>query len=117
MDRGYMRDKLTEYAQLMDQETSHYRQAVQTAATALNARTQDKLGRRDLSGTKLMQAVFNPSPKPGGAHLVVDTAGLAADTANGMQTGVMNYAVLARWIDKAAVEMSQAVTPIPKDVS
>lgn len=130
-------------------ETSHYRQAVQTTATALNARTQDKLGRRDLSDTKLMQAVFNPTPRAGVAHLVVDTAGLAADTANGMQTGVMNYAagcfqairnpathedgldwdqqvaleylaalsVLARWIDKATVEMPQAVTPTPKDAS
>lgn len=59
---------------------------------SLNARTQDKLGRRDLSDTKLMNAVFNSSPKAGTARLILDTAGLAADTASGMQIGVMNYA-------------------------
>lgn len=74
-------------------ETSHYRQAVQVAATALNARTQDKLGRRDLSDTKLMQAVFGTAPKSGTAHLVIDTTGLADETAKGMQAGMTSYAV------------------------
>lgn len=127
-------------------ESHHYRQAVQTAATALNARTQDKLSRRDLSDTKLMQAVLSTSPKPGLARLVVNTTGLADDTAAGMQAGVLGFAVgcfqairnpathqddpdwshqlaleylaaisvLARWIDKAAINIPTATaSPVP----
>lgn len=73
--------------------TGHYRQAVQSTATAINAHTQTKLGRRDLSDTKLMQSAFSTSPKPGVTRLVVDTTGLSGDTAAGLQTGALSFAV------------------------
>jgi hypothetical protein len=74
-------------------EAKHYRQAVQAAATALNAHTQNKLNRRDLSDTKLMQAIFSAAPKPGQPCLTVETTGMSGETANGMQTGVLQFAV------------------------
>jgi uncharacterized protein (TIGR02391 family) len=40
-------------------ESHHYRQAVQTAATTLNAKIQDKVQRRDVSDTKLVQEAFS----------------------------------------------------------
>ena len=117
-------------------DAKHFRQAVQAAATALNAHTQNKLNRRDLADTKLMQAIFSSTPKPGQPRLIVDTTGLSGETANSMQTGVLQFAigcfmairnpathesgpdwdpqvaleylaalsVLARWVDKAAVD-------------
>jgi hypothetical protein len=42
-------------------ETHHYRQAVQTAWTTINAKIQDKVQRRDLSDTKLVQDTFSES--------------------------------------------------------
>jgi uncharacterized protein (TIGR02391 family) len=51
-------------------ESHHYRQAVQTAATTLNAKIQDKVQRRDVSDTKLIQEVFSEStPAPGKPRL------------------------------------------------
>jgi uncharacterized protein (TIGR02391 family) len=40
-------------------ETKHYRQAVQAAATSVNAHVQQIVGRRDVSDTALMQQVFS----------------------------------------------------------
>jgi hypothetical protein len=42
-------------------ETHHYRQAVQTAWTTINAKIQDKVQRRDVSDTKLVQDTFSES--------------------------------------------------------
>jgi Protein of unknown function (Hypoth_ymh) len=42
-------------------ESHHYRQAVQTVATTLNAKIQDKVKRRDISDAKLIQEVFSES--------------------------------------------------------
>jgi len=53
-------------------ETHHYRQAVQTAWTAINAKIQDKVQRRDVSDTKLVQDTFSESaPAPGKPRLRV----------------------------------------------
>jgi hypothetical protein len=40
----------------------HYADAVQRAATFLNANVQDKVGRRDVSDSELMREVFSTSP-------------------------------------------------------
>ena len=51
-------------------ESQHYRAAVHAAATAINAHTQTKLGRRDAADDKLMQEAFSASdPSPGKARL------------------------------------------------
>jgi hypothetical protein len=51
-------------------ESHHYRQAVQAAATTLNAKIQDKVQRRDVSDTKLVQEVLSESaPAPGKPRL------------------------------------------------
>lgn len=47
-------------------ETGHYREAVQTAATSVNAHIQDRVGRRDVSDYKLTTELFSdrdPEPK------------------------------------------------------
>lgn len=43
-------------------ETGHYRSAVHTAASAINAHTQAKLQRTDVSDDKLMQEAFSDRP-------------------------------------------------------
>jgi len=51
-------------------ESEHYRLGVQAAATAINAHTQTKLSRRDVSDDKLMQEAFSTSPpEPGKKRL------------------------------------------------
>ena len=130
-------------------ETGHYRQAVHTAASAITAKTQAKLNRRELADKKLLQEAFTSAPRPGVARLVVDTAGLSGESASGMQAAVNNFAagcyqgirnpaahehdvdwdeqpaleylaalsVLARWIDKARVEIpSRSVSPQRRQV-
>ncbi|MEU4803000.1 TIGR02391 family protein [Actinosynnema sp. NPDC023587] len=43
-------------------QSRHYRAAVQTAATAINAHLQDKVGRRDISDDKLIGRCFSENP-------------------------------------------------------
>lgn len=51
-------------------ETGHYRAAVDAAARAVNAHTQSKVGRRDISDTDLVNQSLAPEkPKPGHAYL------------------------------------------------
>jgi uncharacterized protein (TIGR02391 family) len=53
-------------------ESHHYRQAIQTAWTAINAKIRDKVGRRDVSDAKLVQDVFSKdAPAPGVTRLRV----------------------------------------------
>jgi hypothetical protein len=53
-------------------ESHHYRQAVHTAWTTINAKIQDKVQRRDVSDTKLVQETFSESaPVPGKLRLRV----------------------------------------------
>ncbi len=49
--------------------SEHYRAAVDAAATAINAHTQNKVGRRDVANDDLMNQVFTEKPKPGQAYL------------------------------------------------
>jgi hypothetical protein len=50
--------------------TNHRREAVQAAATLINAQTQTKVARRDLSDSDLMNQVFSKNdPEPGKARL------------------------------------------------
>ncbi|MFF9215766.1 TIGR02391 family protein [Streptomyces viridosporus] len=51
-------------------ESRHYRAAVHAAATSINAHLQDKIGRRDVSDTKLVQeALSDKAPEPGKPRL------------------------------------------------
>lgn len=51
-------------------ESEHYRAAVHAAATSINARLQNKLGRRDVSDAKLVQeALSDKAPEPGKPRL------------------------------------------------
>ncbi|GLY37234.1 hypothetical protein Amsp01_032580 [Amycolatopsis sp. NBRC 101858] len=43
-------------------ETRHYREAVQAAATSINAHLQDRAGRRDISDYKLAAELFSEKP-------------------------------------------------------
>lgn len=45
-------------------DPARYRHAVQAAATAINDHTQNKLDRRDIADTHLMQEAFSPSIHP-----------------------------------------------------
>lgn len=50
--------------------TNHRREAVQAAATLVNAETQTKVGRRDVSDTDLMNQIFSKNePEPGKPRL------------------------------------------------
>ncbi len=51
-------------------ESNHYRAAVHAAANSVNAHLQDKLGRRDVSDTKLLQEAFSDkAPEAGKPRL------------------------------------------------
>jgi uncharacterized protein (TIGR02391 family) len=50
-------------------ESAHYRAAVDAAATAINAHTQTKVGRRDISDNDLMNQAFTEKPKAGQVYL------------------------------------------------
>lgn len=47
-------------------QSGHYRSAVEDAAKKVNAETQNKVGRRDLSETKLFQEAFTEKPAEAG---------------------------------------------------
>lgn len=49
--------------------SEHYRAAVDAAATAINAHTQNKVGRRDVANDDLMNQVFTEKPRPGQVYL------------------------------------------------
>ncbi|MCZ8380357.1 hypothetical protein O6P37_15925 [Mycobacterium sp. CPCC 205372] len=50
-------------------DSQHYRAAVNAAATAINAHTQTKVGRRDVSDDDLMNQVFTEKAKEGQPYL------------------------------------------------
>lgn len=70
----------------------HFGQAVQRAATFLNAHVQDLLGRHDVSDATLMQQAFSPAaPEPGKPRL--RWPGKDDDlTVKAMRGGIMNFA-------------------------
>lgn len=72
--------------------SGHYRSAVEDAAKKLNAETQNKLGRRDVSETDLFKQAFSlDSPAPGKPRLrrMMDDG---SDTYKSMQRGAMALA-------------------------
>lgn len=102
-----LRDKLGDNAPTMDVarlhpwvwngaaslwRTGHYRHAVNQAAIHLNAETQSKVGRRDLSETKLFQQTFSlDDPKSGQPRLrLMDNDG--SDTFKSVHRGAMALA-------------------------
>jgi hypothetical protein len=74
-------------------DSGHYRLAVQAAATAINAHTQTKIGRRDVADNDLMQEAFSTNaPQPGKPRL--RCPGNPADpTVQSRQRGALQYAV------------------------
>lgn len=73
-------------------QSGHYREAVEGAIKKLNAETQNKVGRRDLSETKLFQESFSTdAPKAGKARLrrMKDDG---SDTYRSVQRGAMALA-------------------------
>ncbi|MGW0019930.1 TIGR02391 family protein [Rhodococcus sp. NPDC003382] len=73
-------------------QSGHYREAVGGAIRKLNAETQNKVGRRDVSETDLFKQVFSTDePKPGKSRLrrMKDDG---SDTYKSVQRGVMTFA-------------------------
>jgi len=73
-------------------QSGHYREAVEGAMKKLNAETQNRVGRRDLSETDLFKQSFSlDEPKPGKARLrrIKDDG---CDTYKSVQRGAMNLA-------------------------
>ncbi|OLT97533.1 TIGR02391 family protein [Mycobacterium syngnathidarum] len=73
-------------------QSGHYREAVGGAIRKLNAETQNKVGRRDVSETDLFKQVFSlDEPKPGKSRLrrVKDDG---SDTYKSVQRGAMSLA-------------------------
>lgn len=73
-------------------QSGHYRSAVEDAAKKVNAETQNKLGRRDISETKMFQEAFSEKPpEPGKSRLRRMTPD-GSDTYRSMQRGAMAFA-------------------------
>lgn len=73
-------------------QSGHYRSAVEDAAKKVNAETQNRVGRRDLSETKLFQEAFSEKPaEPGKARLRRMTPD-GSDTYKSVQRGAMALA-------------------------
>lgn len=73
-------------------KSGHYRQAVEDALKKVNAETQNKVGRRDISETSLFVEVFSEkSPEPGRPRLrrIVDDG---SDTFKSVHRGARSYA-------------------------
>lgn len=73
-------------------QSGHYREAVEGAIKKLNAETQNKVGRRDVSETDLFKQVFSmDEPKPGKSRLrrMKDDG---SDTYKSVQRGAMTFA-------------------------
>lgn len=73
-------------------QSGHFRSAVEDAAKKVNAEAQNKVGRRNLSETKLFQEAFSEKPaEPGKARLRrIEPDG--SDTYKSMQRGAMALA-------------------------
>lgn len=73
-------------------QSGHYRQAVTDAATKLNAETQNKLGRRDISETDLFKQAFSlEAPQAGKPRLRV-MADDGSRTYSSVHRGIMAFA-------------------------
>jgi len=73
-------------------QSGHFREAVEGAIKKLNAETQNKVGRRDVSETDLFNQAFSTSsPQPGKARLRRMTPD-SSKTYEGVQRGAMQFA-------------------------
>lgn len=74
-------------------DSGHYRLAVQAAATAINAHTQTKLGRRDVADDTLMQEAFSPNPSQPGKPRLRSPGDPSDPTVQSRQRGALQYAL------------------------
>lgn len=73
-------------------QSGHYRSAVEDAAKKVNAETQNKVGRRDLSETKLFQEVFSDKPAEHGKSRLRRMKPEDSNTYRSVQRGAMALA-------------------------
>lgn len=73
-------------------QSGHFRSAVEDAAKKVNAETQNKLGRRDLSETKLFQEAFSEKPAEAGKPRLRRMQPDGSDTYKSVQRGAMALA-------------------------
>ena len=73
-------------------QSGHYRSAVEDAAKKVNAETQNKVGRRDLSESKLFQEAFTEKPAEAGKARLHRMAPDGSDTYKSVQRGAMALA-------------------------
>ncbi|MGV1037841.1 MAG: TIGR02391 family protein [Candidatus Nanopelagicales bacterium] len=73
-------------------QSGHFRSAVEDAAKKVNAETQNKAGRRDLSETKLFQEAFSEKPAQSGNARLRRMANDGSDTYRSVQRGAMALA-------------------------
>ncbi|HVW88418.1 MAG TPA: TIGR02391 family protein [Gaiellaceae bacterium] len=73
-------------------QSGHFRSAVEDAAKKVNAETQNKVGRRDLSETKLFQEAFSIDPPSAGKPRLRRMQNDGSDTYKSVQRGAMAFA-------------------------
>ena len=73
-------------------QSGHYRSAVEDAAKKVNAETQNKVRRRDVSETKLFQEAFSDKPAELGKPRLRRMANDGSDTYKSVQRGAMALA-------------------------
>ena len=73
-------------------QSGHYRSAVEDAAKKVNAETQNKVGRRDLSETKLFQEAFSEKAAESGKVRLRRMTQDGSDTYKSVQRGAMALA-------------------------
>lgn len=73
-------------------QSGHYRSAVEDAAKKVNAETQNKVGRRDVSETKLFQEAFSLDPAQAGRPRLRRMVADGSDTYKSVQRGAMALA-------------------------
>ena len=74
-------------------DSAHYRHAVQAAATAIIDHTQNKLGRRDVADTQLMQEALSPNPPEPGKPRLRCPGDPSSPTTQSRQRGAFQSAV------------------------
>lgn len=79
-------------------DSGHRRHAVQAAATAMNERLQDKLGRHDLADDELLQEAFSASPPEPGKPRLRIPGDPGNPTVASRQRGVPQFGVGCFWV-------------------
>lgn len=73
-------------------QSGHYRSAVEDAVKKVNAETQNKVGRRDVSETNLFQEAFSADPPKAGKPRLRRMTNDGSDTYKSVQRGAMALA-------------------------